>query len=1784
MSHAMATSESYGSAAEPVEYYRPENEGDGIAELHRTITQSSEQQGPQGNVLTRLSTLSRTLSRLTHDQMDKLVIDPNDFDLKRILEYMESRSNEQGIGGRTTDLIFEDLELTGKNTAATIITTAGDVFLGPVLKIADRLSHKPKVDFGNMEKTRKILRNMNGYCEAGTMTLALGRPGSGCSSFLKSLSGETQTYIGLDGEINYNGIPQKEMMKSFKNQVIYNPELDVHYPYLTVEQTMNFAIGCKTPKVRIDNLSRSEYIRTIKDLYLTLYGLKHVEKTLVGNDFVRGISGGQRKRVSIAEAMSTRASVYCFDNATRGLDASTALEFVESLRTMTNITKSTSIVTIYQASENIYQLFDNVTVLYYGRQIYFGPATEGVAYFQKLGFQKGARETSAEFLTSVTDPLARVVAPGFENSAPKTAEEFEARWLSSPEFKALKAKIAEKKASYNPSATFDNFRAVQLREKQSLTRPSSRYVVNYIEQLKLCTVRGFQNIANNTAYTATLLVAAVVQALIVGSLYYNIPQSTVGSFSRGGVIFFAFLYFCIMSLAEIAAFFENKPITNKQRGYSFFHPSADLVASYLTQTPVRAVAILVFSIILYFLSDMKREAGPFFAFILFVNVAVLAVNCLFILVASLSPTLSAANGFVGIIMMSTILYSSYMIQRPSMYWWFKWFSYMNPILYGFEALITLEFRGRKMPCTPSQLIPRGTGYENITPENQICGFTGASASREIYGMTNDVSGEIYLDLAFQYTFSHCWRNFGILIGFVLGFLFINIAIVELYNPLVASSDQLLFIKGAKLPDSLLEATGQAPAKNDEESSGESRSDEKSEVADAQHSTADSTVEKLGSSDIFMWQHVDYVVPYEGEARKLLDDVQGYVLPGTLTALMGESGAGKTTLLNVLSRRTDVGVVSGDMLINGKPIDSSFERRTGYVQQQDLHIAELTVRESLIFAARLRRPHSVPDEEKIAYVDKILSILNMDEYADSIAGEVGYGLNVEQRKKLSIATELVAKPSLLLFLDEPTSGLDSQSSWAIVQVLRSLAAAGQAILCTIHQPSATLFEQFDRLLLLKRGGQTVYFGDIGPSSRIMLDYFESNGGRKCDDSENPAEYILEVIGAGATATVQEDWFEIWKNSPLYAKTTAEVAKLIDDTSKLESSDQSHLQSRYAVPYAVQFRNVLRRTWFQFYRDLDYVMAKFMLMLLAGLLVGFSFWNVKHTNVGMQNVMFACFMALVVSAPLTNQIQERAIKSRELFEIRESKSNTFHWSCLLLSQVLVEIPYSIAFGTVYFICWYFPIQLDNEPSRAGLWWFTQSIFFQIYYVTLGLGVVYASPDLPSANVLIGLVFNFVISFCGVVQSPSLMPGFWHFMWRLSPFTYIVENLVGILLHDREVHCSAQELNYLNPPQGETCGSYLAEYFENYSGYVQNPDATSNCGVCLYRVGDEWLKTVGMSYSHRWRNIGFFCVYIITNTVVFHKRWHLGSTLDTTKGAASPDSTGDQLEWSGRDFLAGSSNTDDDGLSPSLVARFQSVSHHLDISGTVEGLGWVDKVGCSELEGPVFLILVNVNDNDLSSLLLHSTLDHRQTNASSTEHTDVVAWRYLGGVDSSTVSGGDTTAQKTGSVHWSRWVNSNHRDVCHHSVLRERGAAHVVEQWLALASESRSTVWHHTLTLGCSDLSTQIGFSRLAELALFTLWGVKTDDMVANLDAGDTFTNGLDNSGTLVAKNNRELTFRIGSRKSVGIGVANTSVHDFDSHLVGLRRSNLNGLDREILTGSPGNSSFTSDGFSSSRHFFR
>jgi len=188
-------------------------------------------------------------------------------------------------------------------------------------------------------------------------------------------------------------------------------------------------------------------------------------------------------------------------------------------------------------------------------------------------------------------------------------------------------------------------------------------------------------------------------------------------------------------------------------------------------------------------------------------------------------------------------------------------------------------------------------------------------------------------------------------------------------------------------------------------------------------TSNSDTEKLSidSKRVLTWEGLNYDVPVKGNKLRLLNDLYGYVKPGELTALMGASGAGKTTLLDVLANRKNIGLITGDVLIDAKPRGIEFQRGTAYCEQIDVHEETQTVREALRFSAYLRQPYHVSKEEKDGYVEQVISLLEMEGIADAMIGNTVVGLSVADRKRVTIGVELAAKPELLLFLDEPSSG-------------------------------------------------------------------------------------------------------------------------------------------------------------------------------------------------------------------------------------------------------------------------------------------------------------------------------------------------------------------------------------------------------------------------------------------------------------------------------------------------------------------------------------------------------------------------------------------------------------------------------------------------------------------------------------------------------------------------------------------------------------------------------------------
>lgn len=287
------------------------------------------------------------------------------------------------------------------------------------------------------------------------------------------------------------------------------------------------------------------------------------------------------------------------------------------------------------------------------------------------------------------------------------------------------------------------------------------------------------------------------------------------------------------------------------------------------------------------------------------------------------------------------------------------------------------------------------------------------------------------------------------------------------------------------------------------------------------------------------------------------------------------------------------------------------------------ILSSTVREALEFSALLRQPQHCSTPEKLAYVDVIIDLLEMHDIEDCLIGySDGQGLSVEQRKRLTIGVELVAKPSILTFLDEPTSGLDGQAAYNIIRFLKKLAAAGQAILVTIHQPSAQLFYEFDNLLLLTRGGKTAYFGEIGDQAATLNAYFARNHAA-CPKDKNPAEHMIDIV-----STRKKDWHRIWLDSPEHDAMLAELDNMVPKAN--HNSSMAHDDgNEYATPLWTQIKLVTIRMPKAIYRNPDYVDNKFMLHIITGLFTGFSFWQVGSSVKELNLRMFATFQFIFVA---------------------------------------------------------------------------------------------------------------------------------------------------------------------------------------------------------------------------------------------------------------------------------------------------------------------------------------------------------------------------------------------------------------------------------------------------------------------------------------------------------------------------------------------------------------------------
>ncbi|KAE8651079.1 hypothetical protein Csa_001391 [Cucumis sativus] len=376
-----------------------------------------------------------------------------------------------------------------------------------------------------------------------------------------------------------------------------------------------------------------------------------------------------------------------------------------------------------------------------------------------------------------------------------------------------------------------------------------------------------------------------------------------------------------------------------------------------------------------------------------------------------------------------------------------------------------------------------------------------------------------------------------------------------------------------------------------------------------------------------FNHVNYYVDMPTEMKmngaeenrlQLLRDVSGTFQPGILSALVGVSGAGKTTLMDVLAGRKTRGYIEGSIHISGYPKkQSTFARVSGYCEQNDIHSPYVTVYESLLYSASLRLSSDVDPKTKKMFVEEVMELVELDSIRDTIVGLPGVdGLSTEQRKRLTIAVELVANPSII-FMDEPTSGLDARSAAIVMRTVRNTVDTGRTVVCTIHQPSIDIFEAFDELLLMERGGQIIYSGPLGQQSCKLIEYLEAIPGiPKIEDGQNPATWMLEVTAPPMEAQLDINFAEIFAKSPLYRRNQELIMQLSTPT---QGSEDLHFSNEYSQSFLSQCKACFWKHCHSYWRNTQYNAIRFLVTIFISFLFGLVFWNTGQNFAKEQDVL-------------------------------------------------------------------------------------------------------------------------------------------------------------------------------------------------------------------------------------------------------------------------------------------------------------------------------------------------------------------------------------------------------------------------------------------------------------------------------------------------------------------------------------------------------------------------------------
>lgn len=534
--------------------------------------------------------------------------------------------------------------------------------------------------FCRKKKTKDILIDLNGVMTPG-LNAIMGATGSGKSSFLDVLAARKDP-SGLSGEVLIDGAPQPPNFKCLSGYVVQE---DVVMGTLTVRENLRFSAVLRLPS----SISRKEKEEKVERVIQEL-GLSKVANSKVGTQLIRGISGGEKKRTNIGMELIIDPAVLFLDEPTTGLDASTAGSVLLLLKKMANHGR-TIILSIHQPRYGIYRLFDNLTLLVNGNQVYHGPAPEALEYFAGIGYTCEPHNNPADFFLDVINGDSTAVAlNNLDNDAPDPEA------LSSST-KAIEEKLVQeyKTSSYYKQTKAEMERIVSGR--QSVTTVRSRtitYRTSFFTQFRWVLHRTFRNLMLNPQTSVAQVLVTAFLALIVGALFFNAPLDQTGIQNRFGALFFVTVNQCFSSLSSAELFITERKLFIHEYISGYYRVSVYFLSKVLADIlSLRTIPAIVFTCIIYYMIGLKDTAAAVFLFMFTVALVAYTATSMSLAISADQTVVAIANLYMTISFVFMMIFAGLLVNLPSIADWLVWLKYLSIPRYGFAALQINEFVG-----------------------------------------------------------------------------------------------------------------------------------------------------------------------------------------------------------------------------------------------------------------------------------------------------------------------------------------------------------------------------------------------------------------------------------------------------------------------------------------------------------------------------------------------------------------------------------------------------------------------------------------------------------------------------------------------------------------------------------------------------------------------------------------------------------------------------------------------------------------------------------------------------------------------------------------------------------------------------------------------------------------------------------------------------------------------------------------------------------------------------------